>query len=114
MKFNKSVTKQPRKKRRQAFKATLKDLTPRAHLSKELREKEKKRSVCIHEGDSVKVSRGAFKGKSGKVSRVNVKLGRVFVEGLFLKKQSGQEKPAPIDPSNVVVTAMVERKGLKK
>ncbi len=114
MKFNKSITKQPRKKRGRAFRASLKDRAPRAHLSKELRVKEKKRSVRVHEGDSVKVLRGALKGKSGKVSSVKVKLGRVFVEGLFLKKQSGQEKPAPIDPSNVVVTAMAERKGLKK
>ncbi len=93
----------------------MKDSAPRAHLSKELREKEgKKRSARVHKGDSVKVLRGAFKGKSGKVSRVDVKGSRLFVEGIVLKKQSGQEKPAPLEPSNVVLTALAERKELKK
>lgn len=62
-----------------------------------------RRAVPLRKGDEVRVMRGEFRGKSGKVSRVDLKTLKVFVEGLKRKKASGQEVDAAIEPSNVVV-----------
>ena len=44
-----------------------------AHLSKELRKKHAKSSIQIRKGDSVKVMKGQFRGKSGKIERTDTK-----------------------------------------
>ncbi len=80
------------------------------HLSKELREKTKKRAVQIKKGDKVKVLRGKFKGKEGKVTKVDLSLAKIFVEGMTQKKMNGKEVFVPIEPSNVMIVEMTERK----
>ena len=85
-----------------------------AHLSKDLRKKMKKRSVPVRKGDRIAVLRGKFKKKEGLVLRVNLGSLKIFVEGILLKKQGGKEKPAQIEPSNVVITQLVERKQRSK
>jgi large subunit ribosomal protein L24 len=81
-----------------------------SHLSRELREKMKKRSMRIRKGDKVKIVRGNFKGKEGKVARVDLKKCKIFIEGITRKKARGQEILVPIDPSNVIITELAERK----
>lgn len=81
-----------------------------AHLSKDLRIQKKKRALPVRKGDTVKVVRGKFRGRSGKVTAVNLKNTTVSVEGMVLKKQSGKEIMAKIHPSNLVITALTERK----
>lgn len=112
MKYDERKTKQPRKKRKELYNLPLhqRQKMVAAHLSKELRAKEKKRSLPARKGDSVKVARGRYRGRTGKITRVNLKRAVIFVEGLMLKKQSGKEVQAPIQPSNVILTALVERK----
>ncbi|MBS3165087.1 50S ribosomal protein L24 [Candidatus Woesearchaeota archaeon] len=75
-----------------------------AHLTDELREKLKHRSVPLRTGDKVKVMRGRFRGKVGKVSRINVEEGRVFVEGMELSKKDGTKISAALHPSNLLIT----------
>lgn len=58
----------------------------------------------VRKGDEVSIKRGDFRGKTGKVSKVELKKLRIFVEGVKQKKISGQEVDAPIQPSNVVIT----------
>jgi len=77
-----------------------------AHLSKELRKQYKRRAVPLRNGDEIRVVCGEFKGKSGKVARVDLQKLKIFVEGLKQKKVSGQEADVAIDPSNVVVVRM--------
>lgn len=81
-----------------------------AHLSKELRAKVKKRAIQIKKGDKVKILRGKFKGKEGKVAAVNLTDAKIFVEGITLKNSKGKEIFYPIDPSNVMIIEMTERK----
>jgi large subunit ribosomal protein L24 len=81
-----------------------------SHLSKELREKMKKRSIRVKKGDKVKILRGNFKGKEGKIVKVDLKECKIFIEGITRKKARGQEILVPIDPSNVLVTELAERK----
>lgn len=68
----------------------------------------------ISKGDTVRVMRGDYKGKEGKVLRVFPKNGRALVEGINLVKmhrkarnadeQSGiREAPAPVHASNLML-----------
>jgi large subunit ribosomal protein L24 len=75
-------------------------------LSKELREKYKRRSVRPREGDSVKIVRGEFKNIEGKVTKVLPKDGRLNVEGVTREKQKGGTSPVPVNSSNVMITAL--------
>jgi large subunit ribosomal protein L24 len=72
-----------------------------AHLSKELREKYKRRSLPLRKGDEVEIMRGEFKGKKGKISRVDLKNYKVYVEGITRKRTTGIEVQVPIHPSNL-------------
>lgn len=80
------------------------------HLSKELRAKTKKRAIAVKKGDKVKVMRGKFAGKEGKIMAVNLTRAKVFIEGMAAKKQKGKEVPLAFEPSNLMITEMTERK----
>jgi large subunit ribosomal protein L24 len=80
------------------------------HLSKELRTKIKKRSIQAKSGDKVRIMRGKFKGKEGKISRIDLSESKIFVEGITQKKANGKEVPIPIDPSNLMIIELTERK----
>ena len=74
-----------------------------AHLVKNLREKYQTRSIRIRVGDKVKILRGQFKKKEGKISRVDIKNSKVFVEGIERGKGDGSKSFYPIHPSNVQI-----------
>jgi large subunit ribosomal protein L24 len=80
------------------------------HLSKELRTKIKKRSIQAKSGDKVRIMRGKFKGKEGKISKIDLSESKIFVEGITQKKANGKEVPIPIDPSNLMIIELTERK----
>jgi len=94
-----------------------------SHLSKALREKYKKRSMPIRKGDEVLIMRGKFKGKTGKVSRTDLKKQKVYVDGISRKRTVGTEVLVPIPSSNVQITNLnlddkrrvkiLERRGAK-
>ncbi len=111
MKFEKTVSKQPRKKRLAAYNAPIHQRRKKvsAHLSKELRAKLKTRSLELKKGDTVKIIRGSRKGVSGKVTNVDTISSKIFVEKVVIKKQGGKELPIPIEPSNTIITDAVER-----
>lgn len=74
-----------------------------APLSEELRSKLGIKRVRVRKGDRVLIVRGSFKGHEGRVVGVDVKRGRVFVEGAVLRKADGTEVPYPIHPSKIVI-----------
>ncbi|OGI15372.1 50S ribosomal protein L24 [Candidatus Micrarchaeota archaeon RBG_16_49_10] len=104
-KFWKS-SKQPRKQRKYRYNAPFhaKRNLLSAHLSKDLRKKYGKRSFPVRKGDEVEIMRGDFKKKKGKISRVNIKTAKVYVDGVTIKKVEGTEVAVPLDPSNLRVT----------
>lgn len=118
MKFSKTVSKQPRKKRAAMYSATFALLRKkvRAHLSKDLKAKLGTRSVVVKKGDKVKVTTGKHKGKEAKVSSVNYSYARVFLEGIVQSKQAGKEVLVPFDASNLMIveTAREKKDGRKK
>lgn len=86
------------------------------HLSKELRKKYGTRAVRVRKGDSVKILRGSFRGKSGKIAIVDVKKGRVTIEGMQNKKKDGTKINAFFNASNLMITSlnMDDKKRLKR
>jgi len=98
-------SKQPRKQRKYRYNADLhtKGKFLAGHLSAELRKQQGKRSLRIRKGDKVKVVRGQYKGREGKVERVSLKHERVFITGIDLDKQDGSKTIIPIHPSNCLI-----------
>ena len=74
-----------------------------AALSKELKKEHGKNSVPVVKDDVVKILRGEYKGKKGKVVRVDLKNYKIHIEGITTKKPDGKEKHIPISPSNVTI-----------
>ncbi len=77
-----------------------------AHMDRQLRQKLgiNRRAVQISEGDSVKVMAGAHRGKVGKVTAVNMRLGRIYVDSIKKKNARGKEYGVPLSCSNVYIT----------
>lgn len=96
---------QPRRQRKFLYTAPLhlrrKMLS--AHLSKELRQQYKKRSLSVRKGDEVQIMRGEHVGKTGKISRVDLKKYKVYIEGVTIKRTDGTERQIPIHPSNLKI-----------
>jgi len=99
-------SKKPSKQRKAFYEAPLhkKHKFLAAHLSKELRNQWKKRSLPLRKGDEVKVMRGKFRGTTGKISKVDLKGVRVYMENVKRKKVSGEEFQVPIQPSKLMIT----------
>ena len=87
-----------------------------AHLSEELHKKYKTRSLRVRVGDTVKVMRGDFRGKAGKVERVNVTDEKVYITGVELSKRDGTKVLRPIRPSNLLIEQLdtSDKRRLKK
>jgi large subunit ribosomal protein L24 len=100
---------QPRKQRKYAINAPLhaKRKMVSASLAPDLRKRFGRRSMVIRKGDEVRIMRGDNKGKTGAVEKVDIKKGKVHVEGLKRKKVDGSEIPIPIRPSKLQITKLV-------
>jgi large subunit ribosomal protein L24 len=101
-------SKQPRKQRKYRHNAPLhiKQKFVSAHLSKELRKKHNKRSINLRKGDGVKIMRGQFKNKTGKIEEISLKKTSVYVSGIEVVKRDGTKSRYPIHPSNLMVTEL--------
>jgi large subunit ribosomal protein L24 len=77
-----------------------------SHLNETLLVKYNRRSFPLVKGDTVKVMRGAFRGHEDKVASVDLKIGKVTVEGVTTTKADGTKKARPVDPSNLLITRL--------
>ncbi len=98
-------TKQPRKQRKFLYTAPLhlRGKFMSAPLSRDLRDRYNVRNLPIRTGDKVRIVRGDFRGKEGKVMDIDLKRYRIHVEGVTQKKVDGTEVFYPVHPSNVVI-----------
>ena len=86
-----------------------------AHLSKELIKTYNRRSLPVRKGDIVKVLRGNFKNKTGKVESVNIKRIKVYIDTIQEVKKDGTKYFHPIHPSNLLIMTLdLEDKQRKK
>ncbi|HLD48901.1 MAG TPA: 50S ribosomal protein L24 [archaeon] len=101
-------SRQPRKQRKYRYNAPMhrRQKMISAHLSKELRKEFKKRAIGIRVNDEVRIMRGKFAKMSGKITEVDLKRLKVFVDCAKRKKASGQEMNIPLDPSNILITKL--------
>ena len=110
-KFSKhwKASTQPRKQRKYLANAPLhiKRKLLSVNLSKELRKKHKIRNIEVRKGDTVKIMRGKFKKKEGKIIEVNVKTSKVKVEGIQVKKQDGSKANIKMRPSNLQIIELI-------
>jgi large subunit ribosomal protein L24 len=74
-----------------------------APLSPDLKKKHGTNSVPVRMGDTVRVMRGDRRGFEGKVTRVDRKKYRIFVDGVTRDKVDGTTIQIPIHPSKVII-----------
>jgi large subunit ribosomal protein L24 len=105
MVVKKTKSKKPRKQRKFLYNAPLhvRRKLMSAHLSKELRKQYKKRTFPVRKGDEVEIMRGEFAGKRGKVSKVDYKNYKVYVEGITRKRTTGTDVQVPFHPSKLKI-----------
>ena len=98
----------PRKQRKYQKNAPLhiKSKFLSSHLSKDLKKKHNIRNASVRKGDKVKILRGNFKGKTGKIERVDLKQSEVYVTGIEIIKKDGTKTQRPLHPSNLLITEL--------
>lgn len=117
-------TTKPTKQRKRLYQAPLNERYRRfsAPLSSKLKDSHGTGSVPVRNGDTVMIMRGDRKGSEGKVTQIDRKKYRIFVEGATREKVDGTQTPVPIHPSKVMITRLnlddkwrkkiLERKGV--
>lgn len=98
-------SRQPRKQRKFRYNAPLhiRRKMMSVNFSKELRKKYGKRNFPIVKGDDVRIMRGEFKNKTGKIENVNMKKMQISIEGIYRTKKDGTKVGVKFDPSNLQI-----------
>jgi len=96
---------QTRKQRKYRYNAPLhiKSKFLNTHLDASLRKKYNVRALRVRKGDTVKVVAGQFKGKTGKVEKVDAQYVKVFVAGIENHRKDGSKSLIPLQPSNLMI-----------
>jgi large subunit ribosomal protein L24 len=103
----KAVTK-PTKQRKMLFQAPdhIRYKLFAAPVSPELRKSHGVKTIPVRSGDTVRIMRGDHKGFEGKITSVDRKKYRIYVEGLTREKVDGTTTFVPIHPSKVMITRL--------
>jgi large subunit ribosomal protein L24 len=114
--------KDPRKQRKRLYNAPahLRHKFMAAPLSPELAASKGVKSLPVRKGDTVRVVRGDNIGFEGKISRIDLRRYRIFIDGLTREKVDGTNIFVSLHPSKVIIKnlklddkwrkAIVERK----
>jgi len=99
------ASKNPRKQKKYIRKAPkhVQSKQLGSHLSEDLRKKHGKRAMRVRKGDKIKIMMGTFKGKTGKVERVDAEKLRVYITGIELLKKDGSKTMYPVKASNIMI-----------
>jgi large subunit ribosomal protein L24 len=97
--------KNPGKQRKRLFNAPahIRHKMMAAPLSAELAVSRGAKTLPVRKGDTVRIMRGDNKGFEGKVSRLDLKAYRIYMEGLTREKVDGTNIFLPIHPSKVEI-----------
>jgi large subunit ribosomal protein L24 len=97
--------KNPRKQRKLLYNAPahLRHKLMAAPLSQELISSKGAKTLPVRKGDTVRIMRGDHKGFEGKISRVDLKSYRIYVEGLTREKVDGTAVFVSVHPSKVMI-----------
>jgi large subunit ribosomal protein L24 len=97
--------KDPGKQRSRLFNAPahIRHKLMSAHLSPDLVKSHGVRTLPVRKGDTVRIMRGDHYGFEGKISRVDLKNFRIFLEGLTREKVDGTVIFVAVHPSKVLI-----------
>jgi large subunit ribosomal protein L24 len=97
--------KNPSKQRKMHFNAPahIRHKFMSAPLSKELAASKGTKTLPVRKGDTVRIQRGDNKGFEGKISRVDTKAYRIYIEGLTREKVDGTNIFLSTHPSKVQI-----------
>ncbi len=100
--------KNPGKQRKRLFNAPahIRHKLMAAPLSKELTASRGVKTLPVRKGDTVQIKRGDNKGFEGKVSRVDLKAYRIYLEGLTREKVDGTNIFISVHPSKVQIRSL--------
>ena len=111
-------SKQPRKQKKYRHNApmNIKGKFLRIHLQKDLAKRHGLRKIRPRTGDKVKVMRGKFKGKEGKIELVDLKKSKIIITGIEISKKDGSKSKPLLAASNMLLVDLVldDKKRLKK
>jgi len=98
-------TKNPGKQRKMLFTAPahIRHKLMAAPLSPELLAQRGVKTLPVRKGDTIRIVRGDHKGFEGKVSRVDLKHFRVYLEGLTREKVDGKTVFVALHPSKIMI-----------
>jgi len=77
-----------------------------ASLSTELKTDHGRNSYPVRKGDTVKILRGDFAGIEGKITKIDTKRQRLFVEGVSREKVAGTQSNVSVHSSKVMITKL--------
>ncbi|MGI0148320.1 MAG: 50S ribosomal protein L24 [Thermoplasmata archaeon] len=100
-----------RMQRKRAANAPLhtKRILTSSHLAPEVHDKAKgrlPRALPVRKGDTVRIMRGGFRGREGKVVSVNRVKGTVVIEGITIEKTDEKKVARPLHASNLMIIRM--------
>jgi large subunit ribosomal protein L24 len=100
--------KDPRKQRKMLYNAPahVRHRFMGAHLSQELAASKGAKTLPVRKGDTVRIMRGDNAGFEGKVSRVDLKNYRIYIEGLTREKVDGTNIFVSVHPSKVMIRSL--------
>jgi large subunit ribosomal protein L24 len=111
-KFNKNWNKSVQPRKQVKFRANAPNHILRKFmtsvLDKSLRKKYERKNIEVRKNDEVKVMRGKFKGKQGKISICDIKNTRVQIEGITKQKKAGDKIGIWFHPSKIKITTLNE------
>ena len=98
-------SKKPNKSRKEMYNMPMhkKAKEVASHLDEKLQKEFKKRSITVRKNDVVKIMRGSFKGKEGKITSVDRGANKLYIEKIVSRKSNGEERQVPIDASKVLL-----------
>lgn len=101
-------TKNPGKQRKRLFNAPahIRHKLMASPLSPELLAQKGIKAMPVRKGDTVRVTRGDHKGFEGKVSRIDLKHYRVYIEGLTREKVDGTTVFVALHPSKIMIRTL--------
>jgi large subunit ribosomal protein L24 len=99
---------QPRRQRKYRYNAPLHILSKftSVNLAKDLRSKYATRNIEVRKGDKIKVMRGQYKGKTGKVESVSIKDSKVYVAGVETIRKDGTKNLIALEPSKLQIVEL--------
>lgn len=100
--------KDPRKQRKVLYNAPahLRHKLMAAPLSKELATSKGAKTLPVRKGDTIRIMRGDHAGFEGKISRIDLKRYRIFIEGLTREKVDGTNIFVAVHPSKVMIRSL--------